>query len=447
MCFRCVVGPLLRCVTRRFRDVLLKGDNLNTVERPGTASESAERSSSLSIDYQEGCAIVCVSDLIWDEHWSSEQQLMSRLADRSRVLYVERPVSLLSVFTQVSDAPIGRQFWRFLQGGLRRERDTLWILTIPPVLPLRFFRLTNSINEAVRGWAIRRALKKLAMRKPVLWIYSPEAGRLVGKFGERFSLYYCADDWAAFDQWWNRAADVRAREGELASKVNLIVGTSTKLVAKWAEKYRDVLLVSNGADVNAFKKARDESLEEPEDLRGIPSPRVGYIGFVDERFDTRLYEKLCASQPGWSFVIIGPVQERHLDLSVLKRMGNVHFLGPRTRDQLPAYLKGLDVCTIPYIVNTLSESIFPLKLFEYLAAGRPTVTTALPELLPFVDHIRIGRTHDEFIKNVGLSLTRPLATVSEGFLDQNSWDTKADLLWERLSQTSSQGLDVPRDSQ
>ena len=376
--------------------------------------------------------IVCVSDLLWDEHWSSEQQLMSRLAKRGRVLYVERPVSLLSFFTKSTDAPVGRQIMRFLWRGIRQENANLTILTPPPVLPFRYVKPVNIFNEWLRLRSIRRALEKLSATKPVLWIYSPDAGRIVGKFGESFSLYYCADDWAASDQWWNRAEDIRNRENELGAKVDMIVGTSTKIVRRWNENHCHTMFVSNGADVGSFKQAREDGLKIPDDLRKIPSPRIGYIGFVDGRFDARLYESAATAHPEWSFVIVGPLSERKIDLSRLRQMPNVHFLGGRTRAELPGYLKGFDVCTIPYVRNELSDSIFPLKLFEYLAAGRPVVATGLPELRPFADHLRIAETPDQFRRALELSLTDPLEAVTEEFLEANSWDVKAEHLWNTI---------------
>jgi glycosyltransferase involved in cell wall biosynthesis len=386
--------------------------------------------------------IICISDLQWDEHWSSEQQLMSRLSDRCRVLYVDRPVSLFSFFTGSSDTSVGRQFWRSLKGEVRHYSNTLTILTIPPVLPFRFVQFVNKINEFIRLRSIRRALKNLGVSDAALWVYAPDAGEIVGKLGESVSLYYCADEWAASDQWWNRASDIRDREGELASKVDLIVGTSTKIVKKWVQSHKNTILVTNGADVNSFKLARDANLEVPADLRAIPEPRIGYIGFIDGRFDVALYQSLSMQRPDWSFVIVGPLNERNLNLSVLRKRPNLHFLGPRTRAELPGYLKGFDVCTIPYICNTLSESIFPLKLFEYLAAGRPVVATPLPELLPFAAYVRIAGDHDEFRKSLELSLSSPLPSASEAFLNANSWDAKVDFLWERLQQIYSLSADA-----
>jgi glycosyltransferase involved in cell wall biosynthesis len=310
------------------------------------------------------------------------------------------------------------------------------------VLPFRYVGFVNKINELIRLRFIRRAFRKLDVRDAVLWVYAPDAGRILGKLGESCSVYYCADDWAAQDQWWNRAVDIRKREEELGAKADLIVGTSTKIVKRWSQIHPNAIFVSNGADVASFKEARDPALQEPEDMRAIPGPRIGYIGYVDSRFDTTLYEKLSESRPDWSFVIVGPLNAMNMDLTKLRKMPNVFFLGGRARAQLPAYLKSFDVCTIPYILNTLSESIFPLKLFEYLAAGRPIVTTLLPELLPYRNYIRAAGTPDEFEHSLQLSLTDPLPQASEAFLDENSWDTKADLLWGRISHLHALGTNA-----
>lgn len=376
--------------------------------------------------------VVCISDLFWDEHWSSEQQIMSRLARRCRVLYVDRPVSILSFFTGTSDASVGRQWLRWLGGGMREEGPNLTVLTPAPLLPLRYNPFVNRINSWIRRQSIKRALRKAGGDTPVLWIYAPDAGELVGTLGEGYSIYYCADDWGAGSQWWNSGRDIRAREMELAAKVDLVVGTSTNIVKRWKETHRNTLLVTNGGDVDSFKVARNPNLEIPEDLKKIPAPRIGYVGFVDARFDTSLYTRLAQARPDWNFVIVGPLMEKQVNLAQLKRLPNVHFLGPRTRGELPSYLKGFDVCTIPYICNKLAESIFPLKLFEYLAAGRPVVSTGLPELAGYVNSLHVTHTPEEFENAIEKSLTDPLPAVSESFLSQNSWEAKADSLWATI---------------
>jgi glycosyltransferase involved in cell wall biosynthesis len=212
----------------------------------------------------------------------------------------------------------------------------------------------------------------------------------------------------------------------------LIVGTSTKIVKRWEQVHKEVLLVTNGADVAALTQARKPELSVPTNLRSIPEPRIGFVGFVDGRFDTNLYETLAISKPEWNFVIVGPLNERNLDLSRLRKMQNVYLLGRCSRAEMSAYLKGFNVCTIPYIRNRLSESIFPLKLFEYLAAGRQVVATALPELQPFSKYIRIADSPQDFLKALELGLSDPLEIASMAFLDDNSWDTKAGLLWNKL---------------
>jgi glycosyltransferase involved in cell wall biosynthesis len=382
-------------------------------------------------------SIICVSDLFWDEHWSSEQQLMSRFAKRCRVLYVERPVSLLSFFTGTSDGSVARQFWRWLKGGIRMERENLFVLTPPPCLPFRYHRVVNKINQWIRLGSIKRATKRRRIEDPVLWIYEPDAGALVGKLRESLSLYYCADDWSTSGQWWNRSKDVCEREFELARKVDLVVGTARKIAERWQSVNANTFFVPNAADVEMFRRARDPDLNVPEEIQRIPAPRIGYVGVVNARLDVALYDNLTEKRPDWHWVVVGPLIESSVDLSRLKKRSNVHFLGARPRTSLPSYLKGFDVCTIPYICSAHTESIFPLKLFEYLAAGRPVVATPLPELLPYRDYVRIAATPQEFETHVSELLhTRPQPAPRE-FLEQNSWDARVEVLSSLLTEARS----------
>jgi glycosyltransferase involved in cell wall biosynthesis len=377
-------------------------------------------------------SIVCISDLFWDENWSSEQQIMSRLAGRCRVLYVERPVSILSSLTDVSDASVFRQWVRWLRGGLRQGGRHLMILAPAPVFPLRYNRLVSKINCWLLRRSVLRALRKTGMSAQVLWIYSPDAGDLVGELGETYSLYYCADDWSATGQWWNNSANIREREAALASKVDLVVGTSTKIVERWQPDHQNTMLMTNGADVDSLRMARDPALAIPDDIKELASPRIGYVGRIDSRFDARLYVQLAEKRPDWSFVIVGPVTNTDAAVARLRTMANVRFLGARPRADLPAYLKYFDVCTIPYVLDKLSESIFPLKLFEYLAAGRPVVATAMPELMRYQQYVHVTRSPGDFENAIEKSLHSPLPTASESFLRENSWDAKANVLLETL---------------
>ena len=407
--------------------------NLTTENISSTLESNTEYPNRQDREANSLC-IVCISDLFWDEHWSSEQQIMSRLAQKCRVLYIERPISIFSSLTGVSDSSVMRQWLRWLRGGIRQESPNLTILSPVPVLPLRYNRFVNKINSWLLRRSLRRGLRKAGFESPVLWVYSPDAGKLVGTLGESYSVYYCADDWAASKQWWNNGQQVRARETELAAKVDLVVGTSTNIVKRWQQSHKNTMLVTNGADVDSFKAARDPELKLPHDLENISTPRIGYVGCVDSRFDSALYLQLAERRPDWNFIIVGPLSGTNLNLARLKKMKNVHFLGSRNRAELPAYLKSFDVCTIPYVCDTLAKSIFPLKFFEYLSAGRPIVSTALPELTPYSRYVHIAQDAGGFETSIQASLNNPLPSASDSFLAQNSWEAKAEHLWETLQQ-------------
>ena len=379
-------------------------------------------------------SILCVSGLFWDEHWSNNQQLMSRFAKQCRVLYVERPVSLLSSFTGTSDSSIVRQLWRWIKGGIRVEGPNLFIMTPPPFFPLRYNPVINKINQWIRLRSIKRTMLKLRIKSPILWIYEPDAYRLVGKLNEMLSLYLCADDWSTMNQWWNREKDILRLETRLAESVDILVGTSTKIAEKWRPINPRTHFVPNAADVEMFQRARDHDLKVPNEVMRIPSPRIGYVGVVNHRFDVNLYDKLSEMRPNWHWVIVGRVLHKDVDVSLLTKKPNVHFLGMRLKDSLPAYLKGFDVCTIPYICNRHTQSIFPLKLFEYLAAGKPVVATPLPELLHYTKYVNIAATAQEVVAHTDKILcARPLPAPRD-FLEQNSWDARVEVLSKLITE-------------
>lgn len=376
--------------------------------------------------------IVCISDLIWDEHWSSEQQLAARFAKFSRVLYVERPVSIFSAITGVSNAPVFRQVWRWLRSALRLERENLWVLTPPPFLPFRYRPLVNRFNQGCRIRAIRRAMRQLNISAPVLWMYEPDGAETVGELGERLSLYYCADDWSSSGQWWNRARDVLHLERQLVEKVDLVIASASTLAARWRSINPNTFFLPNAADTDLFETATSDNVTVPFEISELASPRIGFVGIVNARFNVDLYEKLSAMRRDWQWIIVGPVMTQFVDVSRLKSKTNVHFIGSRPRSEVPAYLKGFDVCTIPYVCNEHSEGIFPLKLFEYLAAGKPVVSTPLPELAPYKSYVRVAATAAEFVMGIEELLRETPDRVPPDFLRANSWNERVDRLCELI---------------
>jgi len=368
--------------------------------------------------------IICISDLFWDEHWSSEQQLMSRFAKTYSVLYVERPVSIFSFFTGISDASVARQFLRWLSGGIRGEGDNLFVLTPPPFLPFRYHPIINTINQFVRTWSIKRAMKKLGFTtRPLLWIYEPDAAYSIGKIGELLSIYHCADDWSGSKHWWNPTRAIRKCEESLAGKASVVLTVSKKLFNDKSELNTHTYYMPNGVSFEDFSTCQ----ETPDDMAEILRPIIGCVAVYNDRYDYNLLETVARAKPDWSFVFVGKIVKRSIAIKNLATLPNVLFLGSRSRSLLGNYIRNFDVCLIPYKGSKFNESAFPLKLMEYFFFGKPVVAPRLPSLLEFESLIYNYGDPDGFISavdqglyEVGLEKTQQRQTIAM----QNTWNVR-----------------------
>jgi glycosyltransferase involved in cell wall biosynthesis len=325
-----------------------------------------------------GKDIVCIGFADWDtELWTNQHHLMSRLAAHNRVLFVE---SLGLRRPRLAGRDV-RRMARRLRRGLARPRmaDGLYVLS-PLVLPLHSNGLARALNRRLLGALVGRAARRLGMEKPILWAYVPQAESLIETLAPELVVYHCVDDIAA--QKGIDGASFGAAEERFAARADLVLASAPALAARMRALSGNVMEAPNVADTELFASALEEG---PVDgaLAALPHPRVVFTGaIVTTKLDLPLLLELAQSRPGWSFALVGPVGpgDPHTDVSMLAAAPNIHLLGARSYAQLPAVLRGADAGLIPYARNELTGSIFPMKVYEYLAAGLPAVATELPAL-------------------------------------------------------------------
>ncbi len=340
-----------------------------------------------------GKDIVCTSTLDWGAMWTSKQQIMHRLAQTNRVLYVEEPVTMLAPLK----VPSRWRRWRAVAPRLRRVDAGLWTLTPPPLLPFGNMRpAMNQANQALLARYIRWAMDRLYFDEEyIFWTYLPASlallDRLGAQPGRRPSLivYHCVDEHSAFPGFVSSEV-VRGYDDALTSRADLVITTSENLRLSREVLNPYTYTILNAADVEIFNRALDPEPSLPDDLAAIPGPRLAVVGMHDSRLDLDALDALASADPGWHIVLIGPVKSGQVDEARLRRWPNVHLLGEKPRSLLPAYLKGMAVALVPYKANELTRNIFPLKLFEYLAAGLPVVVGGLPELRRFAGTIGVA---------------------------------------------------------
>ncbi len=326
----------------------------------------------------EGREIVCVGSADWaTELPINQHQLMGRLAAANNVLFVE---SLGLRRPQLAGRDLSR-LWRRLKRGLRgaRPADGLYVLS-PLVLPLHHVGAVRALNRWLLRFQARRAVRKLGMRNPILWAYVPQAEALLDVLDPALVVYHCVDDVAA--QKGVDAESFRAAEQRFARRADLVLASAPALAERMRTLSGNVLYAPNVADTPTFATALDPGPVDPA-VEALPQPRLVFQGaIVATKLDVGLLAEAARLRPEWSFVLVGPsgAGDPGGDISALEAAPNTHFLGPRPADGLPQVLRGADVGLIPYAINDLTRSVFPMKVYEYLAAGLPVLATPLPAL-------------------------------------------------------------------
>lgn len=378
--------------------------------------------------------IVCVSFVTWDDHWGTPQQQMSRLARHNRIFFVDQPVSPLSFLTGIRRRGAVMEQLRRWRRGYREVSKNVFAGAPPPILPLRYNRVVNAINAFIlRRW-LRRQVKRLSFRDPVYWNFQPSFPDLGSAVSPSLSVYHCVDDFASVPHWWNPAATVRAREHECCREADVIICTGRKLVEARRHINPNIHFVPEGADVDLFMSAALPETRVPDDMASLDGPVIGYIGVIDFRLDVALLYNLATQRPQWSIALIGPVKSDTQDLQKLRDLPNVRFFGNRKIEELPAYIKRMDVCLIPYVLNDYTHHIFPLKLYEYMAAGKPIVATDMEEMRPYAgDTMTIARNDAGFLAAVEAALagdTPERALARQAAARSESWDDRVNRVSE-----------------
>lgn len=345
--------------------------------------------------------IVCLSSADWDaELWTNRQQVMCRLSENHRVLYIEGALSIISSFRTKKGF---KRWFKWLE-GVRRISNNLSIYSPLPILPFRRqIRLFNKISSYLSSYFIRRIIRKMDFRNVMLWVYCPLSAEYIGKFNEILSVYDCVDEHSGYPGEPRRY--IMKREEELLKKVDMVFVTARGLLENKQKFNKNTFFVHNVGDYSIFSKTMDHNAKIDKEMNGINPPIIGFFGAINYKIDINLIRKIALSRPKWSLVLIGPCYLSNDELEEID-IENIYLLGKKPIQALPSYIKAFDICIIPYVINRYTKTVFPLKFFEYLATGKPIVSTNLPELKIYGNLIALAKNYTDFIRKCEIFLEK-----------------------------------------
>src|SRR4051812_36213343 len=343
--------------------------------------------------------IVCFSHLPWDFVYQRPNHLMARAARGRRVFFIQEPYEGASLTLDVEQVD-----------GLTVIRPGVPRGTTP-----------RAANEMLRA-ELDGFLAENGVRHPWLWYYTPMALSWSSHLPASAVIYDCMDELSNFKF---APAQLRDLERELMQRADVVFTGGRSLFEAKRDRHQSTFLFPSSVDGGHFRQARGD-VAEPADQVAIGHPRIGYYGVIDERIDLELVAEIAQARPEWNLVMVGPVVKIAED--ELPRAANIHWLGLKSYDELPAYLAGWDVAIMPFALNDSTRYISPTKTPEYLAGGRPVVSTPITDVVrPYGEQrlVHIAADSDAFIESIQAALDcdrTDLLARADNFLATQSWD-------------------------
>ena len=343
-----------------------------------------------------GQNIICFAN-DWDADPTSKHQVMKILARTNRVLWVNS-IGLRRPAANVADASrILRKVRQYLRGAVQVHTNIFAVT--PLVIPLHNRRWARRLNAWLAGRYVRAQARRLGMDRFQAWVILPSAASIVRHLKPEKVIYYCVDEWSAFS--FLDGKSMQELEAQLIAQSDMVFVSAETLYQTKRPMNPRTYLVPHGVDNEHFARARQPATPIAPELVNLLRPIVGFWGSIHDWVDLDIIEHMARRHPEWSIVLVGRVA---VDVSALVTLPNVHLLSGRPYASLPSYAKGFSAAILPFKINRLTDSVNPIKLREYLAAGLPVVSTPLPEVKAFNELVRIGRTPAEFVTQVELAL-------------------------------------------
>jgi UDP-galactopyranose mutase len=361
--------------------------------------------------------LICFSHLRWNFVYQRPQHLMSRFAKQRRVFFFEEPVyDAPSQYNEIFDDPVSG------------------VCVVTPHITSD----TKNVAEAIRH-LLDMFMISMNFKSYVTWYYTPLSFEFSLHLKPALLVYDCMDELSSFKF---AAPELKDWEQKLFANADIVFTGGMHLYEAKKNFHSNIHGVPSGIDIKHFIQAR-KFINDPNDQVSIPHPRIGFYGVIDERFNIELLRSVAEQRTDWHFVVIGPTAK--IDPASLPTNRNIHFIGMRDYNELPGYLAGWDVAMMPFELNEATKYISPTKTPEFLAAGKPVVSTSIHDVVhPYADKkvVSIADTPGEFVAAIEqyLSIERSKRWLSEvdSLLETMSWDD----IWKRMDDLMSKTINT-----
>ncbi|MCW2104578.1 MULTISPECIES: glycosyltransferase [Rahnella] len=379
--------------------------------------------------------IVLLSTADWDNpFWTNKQHVAVEFARRGyKVLYIDSLGLRKPSLNKKDFSRILKKLFKALRPP-KKVQENIWVWS-PITLPWNEYRAVRSFNKFYLSFFVKMWSKLLGFRNPWLWTYNPLTTEFLNPNDFSKTIYHCVDEIKAQP---GMPIDVLEREEKtLIQQASIIFVTALQLKENRVKWNDNIHYFSNVADYVHFNTAVTKDYVIPEDLKNISSPVLGFIGAVSSyKINLDLISYLAAQRPQYSIVIIGEVGEGDpsTKIDILRAHKNIHLLGPKPYNVLPQYLKYFDVALLPNNLNEYTDNMFPMKFFEYLAAGKPIVSVDLSSIQEFHNVVKIGKDKFEFVMAVDAVISGDVVPLNErlALAKEYTYETRTDKMLKML---------------
>ena len=378
--------------------------------------------------------VLCGRDILCFSHdWTgdplSKTHLMRVLSKENRILWINAIANRMPTTSSKDLSRIYKKLKSFTE-PIKEVEPNIFVMN-PLAIPAYGSKAVVSFNQKFLVSQVKSALKKLQMKNVINMVFNPAAGMIAGKLGETELIYYCVDEYTAFT---GVTDGLRVIEEDLFRKSDFVVVSAEKLFESKAKFNKNTFVIRHGTDWRHFRKSLDEATEIPAEIADLPKPIIGFHGLLADWVDFELLKKTAQHFKHGSVVLIGKITvDAEKKIKILDNISNIHFLGRKPYEELPAFCKGFDVALNPFEISELTLAANPLKVREYLAAGLQVVSTDIPEVR-ILENCLVGEDHEDFIAKIEFVLKNPKSKeeISDN-IRHESWDAKIDELREIMA--------------